>query len=164
MKLKLYEIQSEYIALAESIIDNGGELTEEMEMALQINKEQLENKGQCYGFIVKDLENDIDLIDAEIKRLTAFKNSRNKTIDRLKDSLSKAMQLFEIEKLESPTLKISFRKRESIEVENVALLDKKFIVSKTTESADKTAIKDAIKKGENVVGAVLKQNKNLQIK
>ena len=164
MKLKLYTIQQEYIALAESIIDSDGEVTPEQETALQINKEQLETKGQCYGFIIKDLENDIGVIDGEIKRLSVLKSSRNKTIERLKDTLTNAMNLYEIEKIETPTLKISFRKSESIEVENVDLLNETFVSTKIVKTADKIMIKAFIKDGGEVVGAVLKQNKNIQIK
>jgi hypothetical protein len=164
MKLALYKIEQEYMILADSIIENGGELTEETEVALQINREQLETKGRCYGYIIKDLENEIDVIDAEIKRLNDFKKSRAKTADWLKEKLSEAMQLFEIEKLESPTLKISFRKSESVEIENEDLIEAEYIVTKTTRQPDKTAIKEAIKQGVEVVGAVLKQNKNIQIK
>ena len=139
MKLSLYNIQQEYISLAEQIIDNDGLLSEEMEAALQINKDQLENKSQCYGFIVRQLEGECDMIDNEIKRLEAMKKSRGKTVDRLKESVSKAMQLYEIDKIETPTLKISFRKSESIEVEEESLIDEKFMTVKTTKTPNKTA-------------------------
>ena len=162
--LKLYEIEQSYVQLANQIIDNEGEVTPELETALQLTIENLETKGRGYGFIIKDLENDIDSIDKEIARLTAFKKSRSKTVDRLKETLSDAMQLFQIEKIETPTLKISFRKSESVEVESVALLDPLYIVTKQVKTADKESIKLAIKGGLEVVGAVLKQNKNLQIK
>lgn len=164
MKLQLYKIEQEYISLAEQIIDNGGEVTDELSEALQINQTQLETKGNCYGFIVKQLESEVEIIDAEIKRLQGFKVSRNKTVERLKETLSNAMQLYQIEKLDSPTLKISFRKSETVEVENVELLDDEFINIKVTKTADKTAIKEAIKKGEFVTGAILQVNQNLQIK
>lgn len=164
MKLQLYKIEQEYIALAESIIDNGGEVSEEQEIALQINKEQLESKGVCYGFVIRQLDSEVDIIDAEIKRLESLKKSRTKTVERLKTTLSDAMQLFDITELKTPTLKINFRKSESVEVENIALLDKDYVKVVTTESADKTAIKEAIKNGIQVTGAVLKQNLNLQIK
>lgn len=164
MKLSLYNIQQEYISLAEQIIDNDGLLSEEMEAALQINKDQLENKSQCYGFIVRQLEGECDMIDNEIKRLEAMKKSRGKTVDRLKESVSKAMQLYEIEKIETPTLKISFRKSESIEIEEESLIDEKFMTVKTTKTPNKTAIKEAIKNGEIVLGVTLKQNQNIQFK
>ena len=164
MKLSLYNIQQEYISLAESIIDNDGLLSEEMEAALQINKDQLENKSQCYGFIVRQLEGECDMIDNEIKRLEAMKKSRGKTVDRLKESVSKAMQLYEIDKIETPTLKISFRKSESIEIEEESLIDEKYMTVKTTKTPDKKAIKEAIKAGEIVLGVTLKENQNIQFK
>lgn len=164
MKLRLYNIQQEYISLAESIIDNDGLLSEEMEAALQINKDQLENKSQCYGFIVRQLEGECDMIDNEIKRLEAMKKSRGKTVDRLKESVSKAMLLYEIDKIETPTLKISFRKSESIEIEEESLIDEKYMTVKTTKTPDKKAIKEAIKAGEIVLGVTLKENQNIQFK
>jgi len=164
MKLSLYVIQQEYISLAEQIIDNDGLLSEEMEAALQINKDQLENKSQCYGFIVRQLEGECDMIDNEIKRLEAMKKSRGKTVDRLKESVSKAMLLYEIDKIETPTLKISFRKSESVEIEEESLIDEKFMTVKTTKTPNKTAIKEAIKNGEIVLGVTLKENQNIQFK
>lgn len=160
----LYEIEKEYIMLADQIIDAGGEVTEELGLALSINQDELQAKGRGYGFIIRGLESDIDIIDAEIKRLQSFKSSRNKAIERLKDSLSDAMQLFDIDKIETPTLKISFRKSESVFIENPELLDKNYVTVVRTESPNKVAIKDAIKRGETVVGAVIVSNLNLQIK
>ena len=160
----LYEIEKEYIMLADQIIDAGGEVTEELGLALSINQDELQAKGRGYGFIIRGLESDIDIIDAEIKRLQSFKSSRNKAIERLKGSLSDAMQLFDIDKIETPTLKISFRKSESVFIENPELLDKNYVTVVRTESPNKVAIKDAIKRGETVVGAVIVSNLNLQIK
>ena len=160
----LYEIEKEYIMLADQIIDAGGEVTEELGLALSINQDELQAKGRGYGFVIKTLESDIDIIDAEIKRLQSFKSSRNKAIERLKGSLSDAMQLFDIDKIETPTLKISFRKSESVFIENPELLDKNYVTVVRTESPNKVAIKDAIKRGETVVGAVIVSNLNLQIK
>lgn len=164
MKIALYQIEQEYISLANQIIENEGELSEELENALMINQEQLEQKGKGYGYIIKDIEAEIDAIDVEIKRLAAMKKSRTNAVDKLKTSLSQAMQLFDISELKTPTLKISFRKSESVEVEDMRLLDQCFIVKKTTESIDKVAIKESIKGGVQVYGAVLKTNLNIQIK
>ena len=110
------------------------------------------------------MENDISIIDAEIKRLGELKKSRLKTIDRLETTVSNAMQLYQIEKLETPTLKISFRKSESVEIDNEGDIPAQFLKEKITYTIDKVAIKEAIKKGEVVIGARLQQNKNIQIK
>ena len=164
MKVALYQIEQEYLNIVQSIIDAGGEITEEQETALSISKEQLQNKGVCYGFIVKELEGNIDLIDLEIKRLNALKKPLVNSIDRLKNNLSQAMQMFEVTELKTPLLKINFRKSESVEVTDIDLLDTDFVKTTITKAADKIAIKEAIKSGENVQGAVLVTNQNLQIK
>jgi len=164
MKVALYQIEQEYLNIVQSIIDAGGEITEEQETALSISKEQLQNKGVCYGFIVKELEGNIDLIDLEIKRLQALKKPLANSIDRLKNNLSKAMQMFEVTELKTPLLKINFRKSESIEVTDIDLLDADFVKTTINKAADKIAIKDAIKAEIPVRGAVLLTNYNLQIK
>ena len=164
MKLSLYNIEVEQLQLVEQLIELGGEITPEMEIALALNKENLETKGTNYGLIIKQIESECAVIDGEIERLSKLKKARNNSVDRLKNNLSVAMQIFGIEEIKTPILKISFSKSESTEIEDIKLIDKKFITTKVTESADKTAIKAAIKAGEIVVGATLKQNKNLQIK
>jgi hypothetical protein len=164
MKVALYQIEQEYLNIVQSIIDAGGEITEEQETALSISKEQLQNKGVCYGFIVKELEGNIDLIDLEIKRLNALKKPLLNSIDRLKNNLSQAMQMFDVTELKTPLLKINFRKSESIEVTDIDLLDTDFVKTTITKAADKIAIKDAIKAEIPVRGAVLITNYNLQIK
>jgi hypothetical protein len=164
MKVALYQIEQEYLNIVQSIIDAGGEITEEQETALSISKEQLQNKGVCYGFIVKELEGNVDLIDLEIKRLQALKKPLVNSIDRLKNNLSQAMQMFDVTELKTPLLKINFRKSESIEVTDIDLLDTDFVKTTITKAADKIAIKEAIKAEIPVRGAVLITNYNLQIK
>ena len=164
MKVALYQIEQEYLNIVQSIIDAGGEITEEQETALSISKEQLQNKGVCYGFIVKELEGNIDLIDLEIKRLNALKKPLVNSIDRLKNNLSQAMQMFDVTELKTPLLKINFRKSESVEVTDIDLLDADFVKTTITKAADKIAIKEAIKAEIPVRGAVLLTNYNLQIK
>lgn len=164
MKLSLFKIEQEYVVLMDQLLENGGEVTPEISEQLKINEQNLTTKGTNFGFVIKELEGEVDLIDSEIKRLSALKSSRNKAVDRLKEMLSTAMKLYEIEEIKSPVMKISFRKSESVFIEDENLLDRKFIVSKTTETPDKAAIKEAIKSGESVVGAVIKENKNIQIK
>ena len=164
MKVSLYNIQNEYLQIVESLIENGGELTTELESEIQINKEQLQTKGVCYGFIIKQLDANNDMIDKEIERLNKIKKTNSNSIERLKTNLSTAMQIFEVEQLETPLIKINFRKSESIEIEDLSLLNDAYKNTKTTVTADKVKIKDAIKKGETVIGAIISYNKNIQIK
>lgn len=164
MNMSLYQIEKEYMALAQQLIDNSGELTDEISEQLAISQESLQTKGINYGFVIKQMEAECDAIDNEIKRLAGLKKSRTNAAERLKTAIGEAMELFEIEEIKIATLKINFRKSESVEVEELSLLDKRFIKTVVTETADKVHIKEAIKAGEAVTGATLRQNKNLQIK
>lgn len=160
--MNLFNIKQEYINLVNSIIDNNGELSPELSQALAINETELKEKAINYGYVIRSFEYENDIIDTEIKRLKALKEQKEKAIQKLKDAVLDAMNLYGIEKVESPALKLSFRKSESVEIsEN---LDKRFMIEKVTLQPDKVAIKEAIKKGEQVEGAVLVINQNLQIK
>ena len=162
--LSLFEIESQYRLLADTLIEAGGELTDGMETALQINKTDLKTKARSYGYVVLDLESEVEQIEAQIKRLSAMKSARNKTIDRLKETVSNAMQLFEISEVKTATLKINFRKSESVEIDNLDLLDATYKVEKVSVTANKVKIKEDIKAGISVTGAILQVNQNLQIK
>lgn len=162
--MNIYQIEKEYLEISQKLIDTDGELTPELESELMINQQELEKKGIQYGYVVKSIENDIDVIDAEIKRLTAIKKTLSNSVDRLKNTLLNAMEMYQINELKTPTLKINFRKSESVEITDAENLNKKFLVEKVALSIDKVLIKEAIKSGEIVIGATLVTKNNLQIK
>lgn len=164
MKLSLYEIEKSQLELVEQLVENGGELTPEIEQALQMNADNLTTKGVNYGFIIKQLDAETNIINAEIDRLQDLKKSRTKVIEKLKNNLSVAMQVFGVDKIESPVLKISFRASESVEIDDLDSIPAKFMVTKTTIQPDKPTIKAAIKAGELIIGAHIQVNQNLQIK
>lgn len=157
----MYEISQEALKIASWLEE--GELTEEMETMLAISQEELQKKAINYGYVIKQFDSDIDAIDAEIKRLQGLKKSKENASERLKDTVKHAMQIYSIEKLETPTLKVGFRKSESVEIINESQIEQVFKTSKVVESINKTAIKEAIKSGQTVKGAILQVNFNLSI-
>lgn len=162
--MNIYNIQTEYQLLVNELIENGGEITPELELALQITKDNFHSKSENYGYITKQFDAEMDIIDAEIKRLQQAKKSREKTIQRLKDTIELAMLTFDVNKIETPLIKISFRNSESVEVSDVNDLPNEFKTIKLTETADKLKIKDALKSGVFISGCSIKSNRNLQIK
>ena len=162
--MNIFNIQHEYQLLVNELIENGGEITPEIELALQINKDNFHSKSESYAFITRQFDGEMDIIDNEIKRLQQAKKSREKTIQRLKDTIELAMLTFEVDKIETPLIKISFRNSESVEVSDVNDLPNEFKTIKLTETADKLKIKDALKSGVFISGCSIKSNRNLQIK
>ena len=162
--MNIYQIQNEFQLIIAEVINNEGEITPELETALTINKEQLQSKAVDYSYVIKQLDSDCEQIDAELKRLQQLKKVRTNLSERLKNTISDAMNLYEVEKIETPLIKLSFRNSESVEITNESQLDPCFIVTKTVSSPDKKAIKDAIKSGAFVQGATISYNKNLQIR
>jgi hypothetical protein len=162
--MNIYKIQNEFQLIIAEVINNEGEITPELETALTINKEQLQSKAVDYCYVIKQLDYDCEQIDNEIARLNKLKKVRSNLTDRLKNTVSSAMQLYDVEKIETPLIKLSFRNSESVEITNESQLDACFIVTKTVTSPDKKAIKDAIKSGQLVCGATISYNKNLQIR
>jgi hypothetical protein len=164
MNQSIYKIQNEFQLIIAEVINNEGEITPELETALTINKEQLQSKAVDYCYVIKQLDYDCEQIDNEIARLNKLKKVRANLTNRLKNTVSSAMQLYDVEKIETPLIKLSFRNSESVEITNEQQLDACFIVTKTVTTPDKKAIKDAIKSGVFVEGATISYNKNLQIK
>ena len=158
--MNLYNIKSEYLAIAQELTE--GELTPELEQALMITEANLQEKAINYGYVIKSFESEVDIIDEEIKRLNALKKARINAVDKLKNNISDAMQLFGILEVKAPTFKMNFRKSESVEIYEG--LDKEFILEKVSYQPDKIAIKNAIKEGRTVNGASIVTNFNLQIK
>jgi hypothetical protein len=162
-KLNLHNIENEYLLLAQKVIDNDGVIDDETSLALAINLEQLETKGKSYGFIIKTLDSEVEMIEKEVERLKQLKDARVRTADQLKERLLEAMELFDIVKLESPLLKISLKKSERVEA-NQDLVPKEYLNRKETFTVDKVKIKADIKAGKSIVGAVITTHNNLQIK
>lgn len=160
--MNLYEITREALELA-SLLETD-ELTPELEAALLINQDQLQAKAGNYAKVITNIQSDSDAIDAEIKRLKAMKDTKDRAVNRLKEALREAMMISGIDKIESPLFKLSLRRSEAVEIDVVEALPNDFVTRKVVVTADKLSIKEAIKRGENITGARIIENFNLHIK
>jgi hypothetical protein len=160
--MNLYEITQEAQYLAALL--ESEELTPELEAELLINQEQLQSKAGNYAKVIANIQSDLDSIEYEIKRLKAMKETKDRSISRLKEALRYAMLVSGIEKIESGLFKILLRRSEAVEVDVLESLPNEFVNVKNVITADKIAIKEAIKRGEYVIGARIVENFSLQIK
>lgn len=141
-----------------------GELTEELETALAINEKELQVKAVAYAYVIKDASDNIVAIDNEIKRLQALKKREQNKADRLKESISNAMNLYGITEIKTETLKLNFRRSEGVVGSNEWLTDDLVTIIPEQRKPNLTAIKAAIKAGVEIEGYEIEERYNLQIK
>lgn len=164
MSLKLYEIEQQYVELANQIIDNDGEITEELEKQLKINENELKTKGQAYALIIKQFEADNASIKAEKERLDNLAKSRQKTIDKLKERLLQSMNLYQLKDITTPLTKISIRNSTSTTITDESSIPKEYMIITEDKKPDKKSIKESLQNGTVVAGAELTTNQNINIK
>lgn len=119
----IFNIQQDLYAIFNSIEENEGELTPELEEALTIKREEFSTKIQGYVAFIKQLELDNKGIKEEIARLKDLQKSKERTIDNLKKIMTMAIDEFGdttktgTKFLDYGTGKVSIRKSDSIEVD-----------------------------------------------
>lgn len=77
-RASLFNIKADLEAIFDTLDENGGELTPELEMALQVKQEQLVDKLNSYVEATKRIKYEVDLCKSEKKRVDEVKK-RNET-------------------------------------------------------------------------------------
>ena len=162
MKKSLYNIEKEYLEIANQLED--GELSPELETALAINERELQGKAIAYAYVIKDSEDTVSVIDAEIKRLQGLKKTEQNKVTRLKETISNAMELYGITEIKTETLKLNFRRSEGVVGSNDYLTDDLVTIVPEQRKPNLVAIKAAIKEGIEIEGYSIEERFSLQIK
>lgn len=120
-------------------------------------------KFLAIGKIVKEKEAFAKSIKEQEKAMAERRKVLENEVARLKSWA--LINMTEKDKFEDSQIKVSYSKgSESVEVLNLEALDPKYIVEKYSHTADKKAIKEALKSGENTKGVILVRNASLRIK
>ncbi|VJC35919.1 phage protein [Streptococcus pneumoniae] len=120
-----------------------------------------ENKVENYIKVIKNIESDIEARKNEIKRLTELNKADEKKKDHLKETLSTNMVLTGHERVDTPLFKVSFRKSQAVEVDELVLPESYKVA---TWKPDKKRLKEDLKNGLEIIGASLVERKNLSIR
>jgi len=142
-----------------------GEVSEqELQEYLDSLEIQIEDKVKNVFAYSKNLELYGNAIEDEIKRLKDLKKGYINRAEALKKYISYCMLKNGIKSVDTKIARFSFLKSTAVNIVNEELIPEQFMVTKTTVQPDKTAIKKAIKAGEEVPGALLDERDNLQIR
>lgn len=165
--MKLYEINEQiYELLNKEVMDpetgeifdiNGFDQLKELEAK---REDKLENTA----LFIKNLEAEVEAFKAEEKNLSKRRKTKENKLNWVRQFLSEFLASENVDKFETARCRLSFRKSESVEVDNVDLLPDELKKEEMTVTPDRTAIKKAIKAGIELKGARIVEKQNLQVK
>lgn len=158
----LYDIATEYRDLAEKILEQDGEIGEEDIERFDVLDENFFQKADNYAGLIKEVEAEIGCLAEAIERQEKRKKKRERLVEKLKDRLAQAMNVMGKDKVETLNACVSFRKSLKVEIVDEKEIPEEFF--KAVYTVNKSAIKDALKAGQAVAGAELKENKTIQIR
>ncbi|MGT2761933.1 siphovirus Gp157 family protein [Streptococcus intermedius] len=124
--------------------------------------DQFEEKVENTVKVIKNKEAELGQLEEEIDRLTKRKKSIKGDITRLKTGLQGAFEVTGHDKVKTLLFTVTLANNQPSVVVDEDLLPKKYFVQKLTP--DKTAIKELLKAGKKVKGAVLQESRSLRIR
>ena len=153
--MNLYQINTALMSLIDP--ETGEIMNDEAFEALQM--EQTE-KRENIALWIKNLTAEAAALKAEKQAFAERQAAAERKAERLRDYLSRdlAGQTFS-----SPRVICSFRRSESVKITDIKALPAEYL-KQAEPTADKAAIKAAIKAGEQISGAEIETSYNIMIK
>lgn len=165
--MTLYDMTAEALDLQSVILEAGGELTPEVEAALEALDalgETAEDKLAAYGRLVANMNADAEAYRAEEKRLA----ERRKAIENSVNALKKRVELFlraaGKDKIKADVWTFSLQKSPpSVYVLDQGAIPEQYLVPQPP-TIDRRAILDQLKAGASVPGCEIQQGTHLRIR
>ena len=161
----LYELSKEYTEALNnfSVDEETGEVTFDKNKIDHIESD-LKDKADNIACFIKNLTALSDSIKAEKNALDERLKANDKKIESLKKYITSAMELAQMDRLETARNKITFRTSKKVIISDDDAVPEKYIKLEITSKVDKKAIGEALKAGKVVNGCYLEVNNNIQIK
>lgn len=165
MGFSLYQINAEIERAWGAAVDpDTGEIInedalQELDGLTMQREEKLENLALFY----KNISAEAEALKVEKMRLAARQTAAEKKAEGIKKYIAASMDSAGGEKIKTSKVAISWRKSESVSVDENAFLPDDYMTFKEPVP-NLTAIKKALKAGEKIDGATLTSSSNIQIK
>ena len=159
--MRLYEVNQRIEELSEQMVDiETGEINEEIFAELTELVEEKEDRLESIFLHIKNLASDITALKVERDSFDKRIKRKTKEMDRLLDwtTMLQKGKTFETDKV-----RVKYRKSQKVEIRNELLIPGQYMTYKTTSSPDRKAIKEVLKNGGYVEGAVLVERFNPNI-
>lgn len=167
--MSIYQDIKNLEALIDDCFDpETGEIKPEDDKAYQsLKKELIENGLESLAKVRANKIAFINAVSDETKRLALAKKRETKQLEWLEDYMLLIYNESEKDKkghIKVGTFDISTRKSTQVCIDEANFNDERFLISEMQIKIDKTGIKNALVAGEQITGAFLKENQNLQVK
>ena len=169
-KISLFELSTEFRALQDLITyeefdQETGELIDNTDAVQALFEEvqgTLGHKLDNTMYVIKELESEVTLLKDEAKRLTARAATRDNKVKFLKTIMFSALNASGEKKLKTTKFNFTIKRSESVNVKDVDLLSREWV--KLARTADKVAIKKALKDGAIIEGCNMNENFTLGVR
>lgn len=158
--MNIFEINAQLRAIADGaeFDEETGEIFDEKAiMDLQIARDE---KLEGIACLIKEYKAMAEALKAEKESLYKRQKTEERKVESLKKLLMACMD--DGERFKSARASIGWRKSQSVEVQDETLIPEEYL--KVVTEPNKTAIKLAIERGEEVPGATIVQRNNVVIK
>lgn len=166
MEMSLYEINE----ALERVI-NGGMIVDEETGEVIFDSEDIERLGiardekmEGCALWIKGKRAFIDELKREEMALKKRRESWEHRVERLDDYVKNVLESQYDGKFETPKCRVSLRRSKSVDVYDEEIVPNRFLKQLIEVKISKAELSKALKNGEEIPGAVLKENVNLQIK
>lgn len=156
--MKLYELTAEY----DRLMDAEGE---EAETALAEICGSIQKKTEGICKFIANMDADVSALKAEEQRLSQRRKAIENKVESVRNYLMMQMLEHDITKIDAGLFKLSLSATSGqVVIDDQNTLPAKYKTIVQEVKVDKTAIKDAIKRGEAVPGASIAEGYSLRIR
>lgn len=164
--LTLFQIAAEYRHITDVLMDSGAD-EQTLKDTLEGEAWPLELKAQNYGFVIRNMEATAAAIKDAEKQMKARREAIEKRVMHLTERLKTGLEIAGISKLETPHFALTIKKNPpGVDIFEPGLVPAEFMrqPEPPPPAPDKAAIKEALKAGREVPGAMLAHGTRLEIK
>lgn len=164
MSFKLYELTEMYKNIWDLVEDEEVDL-ESLENALSEIEDNLEVKAENIAKLIKGIDGDIETLNVEEKRLANKRKALENKKANIKAYLENQLISIGKNKVKTPLFTINIQNNPpSVNIIDEDKIPEQFKKTVTTTTVTKKELLDALKMGQVVEGAEIKQGKSLRIR
>lgn len=164
----IYQIDSQIydlLTLPESeIVDEDGVVTRDVWKELEELQGERTDKLINSMRIAQEMDETAKALDEEIARLTVRQKYFEARAKKIREHVAISMSNANEKRVENSTARITLTRSKEVKIIDETELPLQFLRTKTTVKADKKAIGEKLKAGEEVPGARLVENLNVRLK